>query len=96
MGAPSATNSQLGPRYAPQQTSILGHVAATGREMPADGDGCVAGPSGRAGGGGNPRQLGKFPFRHTSLALNRIDANSPKGLFLCRRNSREMKGLGAS
>jgi hypothetical protein len=37
---------------------------------------------------GSPRQLGKFPFRHTSLALNRIDANSPKGLFLCRRNSR--------
>jgi hypothetical protein len=61
--------------------------------MPANGDGCVAG---RAGGGGNPRQLGKFPFRHASLALNRIDANSPKGLFLCPRNSREMKGLGAS
>ena len=34
--------------------------------MPANGDGCVAGPSGRAGGGGNPRQFGKFPFRHTS------------------------------
>jgi hypothetical protein len=50
--------------------------------MPANGDGCVAGPSGRAGGGGNPRQLSKFPFRHTSLAdrlASRINPDFPPG-----------------
>jgi hypothetical protein len=83
MGAPSATISQRRTALCPQETSILGHVAATEREMPANGDGCVAlGACWR--GWEALAQLGRILFRHTSLALNRINANSPKGLLLCR------------
>jgi hypothetical protein len=80
---------------APQQTSILGHrrdgkknASQRGRQR---GRALVACWSGREA----LSQLGKFLFRHTSLASNRTNANSPKGLFLFRQNSRVELKAGA-
>jgi hypothetical protein len=63
---PAQPFPNAGPRYAPHQTSILGHVAATGREMPANGNGFVAGPRGVLEGAGSPRAARQIPFRHSS------------------------------